>query len=90
MEDAKGVWTVCFGGADLSSSTRLDSTIFYLLSIECFGFSLAIVFFPETFGIFGSFFFLSSSMDLIACLLRILTTLFFFDSPASAPPSNHS
>jgi hypothetical protein len=51
---------------------------------ERFDIILEILVSLETFGIFGSFFYLSFLMDLIACLFRMLTTLFFFTPPASS------
>lgn len=84
MEDVEGVSTVRFGGEDFSSSARFDSTIFRFLGTEGFGVILEMLVSPETFVLFYSFFFLSFSMDLIACLFRVLTTLFFFTPPASS------
>jgi hypothetical protein len=78
IEDAEGVSTVRFSGEDFSSSARFDSTVFCFLGTEGFGVILEISVSPETSGLFDSFFFLSLSMDLISCLFRILTTLFFF------------
>jgi hypothetical protein len=83
MEDAEGDLTVCFGGEDFFSSSRFESTVFRILSTEGFGIILEISVSPETIGLFGSFLFLSFSMDLIACLFKMITTLFFFTPPAS-------
>jgi hypothetical protein len=74
IEVAEGVSVECFGGEDFSSS-RLDSTILRFLDVE--GSSV-------NFSLFDSSFYLSFSIDLYACLLRMLTTLFFFTPPASS------
>jgi hypothetical protein len=68
IEVAEGVYIECFGGEDLSSSSRLDDIIYLFLDVEGSG---------VNFGFFVNLLFLSFSIDLCACLFRILTTLFF-------------
>jgi hypothetical protein len=75
IEVAEGVSTERLGGEDFSSSSRIDSIISHFLDTESSG---------DIFGLFYSLFFLSFSIDLIACLFRMLTTLFFFTPSASS------
>jgi hypothetical protein len=83
MEEAEGISRTCSEGEGVFFLAWPTSEDFRSVRADDFGLDLEASASTETFHFFETSLFLSSSMDLMACLFMMLTTLFLFIPLAS-------